>query len=379
MLKRYLSQLTLILMLVAEILIPVIWFDMNCSLCIKLVFGAGFPVVLIAVPVLIGLWKNIFKLPHADLLKRMISSNVRNVTLAVFILLFFLAQITWLMDSAYSMLFDFSSDRFPQEMTAFLLSGVCMIISMIIYPYAPAPDFGLDKRKKIYSAISFTVKPEKGFNWNNADLLFKPFFNTVKIVNSESSEYLFSIEELNVLLSDSFDFKKGMVNMSSFREKISDLDEKLKSAGIESIEQEESIDEEIFNKFLHIVLKYKVATQPGIEDTDREKLMGQAERLKICWHPTKDSNYEYKVSYNDFKETFETIQRCLSDKETGDTDETLLYISPGTSITASAFSALSLRGSRLILYVNQGNGQLMAINPNTEAVNEYLANEIKDE
>ena len=379
MLKRYLSQLTLILMLVAEILIPVIWFDMNCSLCIKLVFGAGFPVVLIAVPVLIGLWKNIFKLPHADLLKRMISSNVRNVTLAVFILLFFLAQITWLMDSAYSMLFDFSSDRFPQEMTAFLLSGVCMIISMIIYPYAPAPDFGLDKRKKIYSAISFTVKPEKGFNWNNADLLFKPFFNTVKIVNSESSEYLFSIEELNVLLSDSFDFKKGMVNMSSFREKISDLDEKLKSAGIESIEQEESIDEEIFNKFLHIVLKYKVATYPGIEDSDREKLMGQAERLKICWRSTKDSNYEYKVSYNDFKETFETIQRCLSDKETGDTDETLLYISPGTSITASAFSALSLRGSRLILYVNQGNGQLMAINPNTEAVNEYLANEIKDE
>lgn len=366
-------------MLVAEILIPVIWFDMNCSLCIKLVFGAGFPVVLIAVPVLIGLWKNIFKLPHADLLKRMISSNVRNVTLAVFILLFFLAQITWLMDSAYSMLFDFSSDRFPQEMTAFLLSGVCMIISMIIYPYAPAPDFGLDKRKKIYSAISFTVKPEKGFNWNNADLLFKPFFNTVKIVNSESSEYLFSIEELNVLLSDSFDFKKGMVNMSSFREKISDLDEKLKSAGIESIEQEESIDEEIFNKFLHIVLKYKVATYPGIEDSDREKLMGQAERLKICWRSTKDSNYEYKVSYNDFKETFETIQRCLSDKETGDTDETLLYISPGTSITASAFSALSLRGSRLILYVNQGNGQLMAINPNTEAVNEYLANEIKDE
>ena len=379
MLKRYLSQLTLILMLVSEILIPVIWFDVNCSLGIKLVFGAGFPVVLIAVPVLVGLWKDIFKLPHADLFRRMISSNVRNVTLAVFILLFFLAQITWLMDSAYSMLFDFSPDRLPQEMTAFVLSGVCMIISMVIYPYAPAPDFGLDKRKKIYSAISFPAKPEKGFNWNNADLLFKPFFKPVKIVNSENSQYLFSIEELNIILSDSFDFKKGMVNMSSFRDMISDLDERLRSEGVESIEQGEIIDEETFNKFLHIVLKYKVATHIGIENSVREKLMEQAERLKICWSPTKDSNYEYKASYNDFKETFETIKRCLSDNETGETDETLLYISPGTSIPASAFSALSLRGSRLILYVNQDNGQLMAINPNIKAMNEYLATEIKDE
>ena len=77
-------------------------------------------------------------------------------------------------------------------------------------------------------------------------------------------------------------------------------------------------------------------------------------------------------------ETFEAIQKCLKDNESGDTSETLLYITPGTAVVTGAFSALSLRGSRLILYVNQGNGQLMAINPNTEAMNEYL-NEIKDE
>lgn len=376
MLKRNLSQLTLILMLVSEILIPLLWFNVDCRMEICLVFGFGLPWILMCIAICKGFENNIFKLPHADLLKRMISSNVRNVTLAVFILLFFLAQITWLMDSAYSMLFDFSSDRFPQEMTAFLLSGASMIISMIIYPYAPAPDFGLDKRKKIYSAIS--LSREGLFEYSKAEVLFKPFYESVIPVNSDKPDYLFGIKKLYIVLSNSIDFNKKIIDFKTFEENKPELVEMLKQVGIESIPNDGIIDEEIFKKFLHIVLKYKIATHPGIQDPIRDRLIKQSEHLEIIWRTDQASGDLYKSNYNIFHETFEAIQKCLKDNESGDTSETLLYITPGTAVVTGAFSALSLRGSRLILYVNQGNGQLMAINPNTEAMNEYL-DEIKDE
>lgn len=356
----------LLSMVLFEITIP-LYFNSHLSMIPGIVL-----LVLMLVFLRKGFIDGIFRKPTVDLLKRVISSNVRNVKLAAVIVLLFLAELTWLMDSAYSLLFSGSSYSCI-AWVAFIQSIICMAVLLFIYPYAPAPDIKLDNRRQVFSGISVS---SGGFNWMNADLLFKPFFNAVVPVEDGSvRQFLFNIDKLIIVLSKSINFSERMIDMESFRRVITDLDTRLKYAGVDDMAFSggTEADHNKFNIFLHVVLRYKIESNKNLSEEERAKFLAQERRMVILWRSPSDLNHFYVADYNDFKETFVEIRRSIKEYEKPSrTYETLLYISPGTSISTGAVSAMSLQGSRLILYQTQDMDEVHAINPNIEAVEDYL-------
>ena len=77
----------------------------------------------------------------------------------------------------------------------------------------------------------------------------------------------------------------------------------------------------------------------------------------------------FAVNYNEFASTFREVNTEL-DKDEGEngTEKTLLYISPGTSISGGVMTALAMKENRLILYADQSRFGLRAINPSEKEV-----------
>ena len=379
---------TLALIAISEIWISVLWCNTEWTLIHKLIWTIV-PVIILTVRMIIGFRRKIFRTPPANIINKIISSNVGNMILAVCIGLFFLIQLTWLMDASFSLIFNYNHEDECQNWTALAMTIICIVASLCIYPYAELPDFSLNGRSQIYSCISFNTKPNKGagygFDYGNADLLFKPLFSKVTPVDDEPAHILTRINKFHIILSESFDFTVKMIDINDFEKNIPDLQKRLEKKGIADIISGDKIDEGKFNIFLHLILEYMIDKHVE-SSSEKEELLRQEQSLVISWRSNAGKGPRYTANYNDFKDTFEELQNCLSESETpGNTHETLLYISPGTAISAGVFSAMSLKGNRLILYMHQGSKAtaegkgiinndktLKAINPNTQAVNEYI-------
>ena len=147
------------------------WKDIPC--CAKVVLCcAASALLFILILIIIGYRGNFYRRPSADLVSNLFSNSVKGNGVKFVIMLFFFANVTWLIDCLYYV--------FIESDLMHLIPAAIPVASMVIllhsYPYMPHRIPEMSEKKVIVSAMSCG---QNGImSWRNVDLLLKPYCDT---------------------------------------------------------------------------------------------------------------------------------------------------------------------------------------------------------
>lgn len=305
------------------------WKDIPC--CAKVVLCcAASALLFILILIIIGYRGNFYRRPSADLVSNLFSNSVKGNGVKFVIMLFFFANVTWLIDCLYYV--------FIESDLMHLIPAAIPVASMVIllhsYPYIPHRIPEMSKKKVIVSAMSCG---QNGImSWRNVDLLLKPYCDTA--------------------------FKK---------------DERPKNIGTHVVVPSVDVIQMIEapgadNGIWDLVDKYNM--QP---DKSKELLADFFHKV-VMEISGMDVQFEIGNScdYDDFDSLNARFQVALNYL---DSDETLLYISPGTANASSSLAILSLVGGRTILYQSQSEKLLKAVYVSPASLKEWYRDLLKGE
>ena len=305
------------------------WKDIPC--CVKVVLCcAASALLFIMILIVIGYRGNFYRRPSADLVSNLFSNSVKGNGVKFVIMLFFFANVTWLIDCLYYV--------FIESDLMHLIPAAIPVASMVIllhsYPYMPHRIPEMSEKKVIVSAMSCG---QNGImSWRNVDLLLKPYCDTA--------------------------FKKD--------ERPKNIGTHVVVPSVDVIQMIEAPDAD--NGIWDLVDKYNI--QP---DKSKELLADFFHKVVM---EISGMNVQFEIGnscdYDDFDSLNARFQVALNYL---DSDETLLYISPGTANASSSLAILSLVGGRTILYQSQSKKLLKAVYVSPASLKEWYRDLLKGE
>lgn len=305
------------------------WKDIPC--CAKVVLCcAASALLFIMILIVIGCRGNFYRRPSADLVSNLFSNSVKGNGVKFVIMLFFFANVTWLIDCLYYV--------FIESDLMHLIPAVIPVASMVIllhsYPYMPHRIPEMSEKKVIVSAMSCG---QNGImSWRNVDLLLKPYCDTAfkqdeRPKNIEKHVVVPSVDVIQMIEAPD-------AGNETILDLVKDYNKKDKS-------------KELLADFFHKVVM-------EISGMDVQFEIGNS-----CDYDDFDSlNARFQVALNYL-----------------DSDETLLYISPGTANASSSLAILSLVGGRTILYQSQSEKLLKAVYVSPASLKEWYRDLLKGE
>ena len=93
--------------------------------------------------------------------------------------------------------------------------------------------------------------------------------------------------------------------------------------------------------------KYHIE-QENIDENSLVKLI-----RTICHNDMMNVVLSSPVNYDDFQSVYKEADRQLRLNEDGESNQTVVHISPGTAITSGALTSLAIKANRLLLYTMQ--------------------------
>ena len=317
------------------------WKDIPC--CAKVVLCcAASALLFIMILIVIGCRGNFYRRPSADLVSNLFSNSVKGNGVKFVIMLFFFANVTWLIDCLYYV--------FIESDLMHLIPAVIPVASMVIllhsYPYMPHRIPEMSEKKVIVSAMSCG---QNGImSWRNVDLLLKPYCDTA----FKQDERPKNIGTHVVV--PSMDRIDSIQNVTYFS---------ADDTPAEILGHEANINKlvDAYNDSVKSLQKLAEFFQAVVKE-----ISGMDVKFEI----------ENSCDYDDFDSLNARFQVALNYL---DSDETLLYISPGTANASSSLAILSLVGGRTILYQSQSEKLLKAVYVSPASLKEWYRDLLKGE
>lgn len=348
--------------------------------CLKIaIMSATALLSAVAVVVIISCYKNEFRIPSSNVLKKVLSFD-DYPWLSLMIMIAFLAQLTWFFDSMFNIMFIDSDVVWWKAWLNVLLTVIISFALLRIYPYYKR-NTELVHRNHIYSGLSSL--PSGSCQYRNIDLLVKPLITQIddeQTSDANSGRFLLHLKKFTVFPSKDFKFDFQLVPPSKDKDGIyEEFINIMKSQSRTDYEEAESV-REVYGA------RYKKKVRQGAEEIEVEFMSFAAEGSKFAVliklfariAVSKNTNYseetkneihrmlselEIKVlppelDYDNFQDSFAEIDRNISSQD----EECLIYISPGTANLTGILTSFGMKGNRMILYHHQGKDKVMAIN-----------------
>lgn len=348
--------------------------------CLKIaIMSATALLSAVAVVVIISCYKNEFRIPSSNVLKKVLSFD-DYPWLSLMIMIAFLAQLTWFFDSLFNIMFVDSGVVYWKAWLNVLLTVIISFALLRIYPYYKR-NTELVHRSHIYSGLSSL--PSGSCQYRNIDLLVKPLITQIddeRMSDTNSGRFLLHLKKLTIFPSKDFKFDFQLVPPLKDKDGIyEEFINIMKSQSRTDYEEAESV-REVYDA------RYKKKVRQGGEEIEVEFMSFAAEGSKFAAliklfariavskntsysEETKNeirrllSELEIKVlppelDYDNFQDSFAEIDRNISSQD----EECLIYISPGTANLTGILTSFGMKGNRMILYHHQGKDKVMAIN-----------------
>ena len=345
--------------------------------CLKIaIMSATALLSAVAVVVIISCYKNEFRIPSSNVLKKVLSFD-DYPWLSLMIMIAFLAQLTWFFDSMFNIMFIDSDVVWWKAWLNVLLTVIISFALLRIYPYYKR-NTELVHRNHIYSGLSSL--PSGSCQYRNIDLLVKPLITQIddeQTSDANSGRFLLHLKKFTVFPSKDFKFDFQLVPPLKDKDGIyEEFINIMKSQSRTDYEEAESVREVYDARYRKIVrqgeeVEFMSFAAEGSKFAALIKLFARIAVSKNTNYSEETKNeihrmlseLEIKVlppelDYDNFQDSFAEIDRNISSQD----EECLIYISPGTANLTGILTSFGMKGNRMILYHHQGKDKVMAIN-----------------
>ncbi len=319
-------------------------------------------------------WKhNHFHAPTTKLLGRFLDNSLKGNLVVLITVLVFLMQLTWFIDymsESISYIDVLDTRDIGKYLFRALVPFVGMLITVFLFPYPdnPVPDIG--NRSTMISSLSVT-KGGNGYviSANNIDLITKPLKNDVFDSTKMNSTTL-SIKKIYIIPS------YEVLTAKICQKCANGNDKKLSDAIAQYNKHQAHLFDSDDAAKLSVEEKWS-----NLSPKDKEDAFVRLESIISSFVPKHDIKVKVvqPVDYNSFATVCERAQQLLKRYE-DTTNDTLLYISPGTNISGSALAIMSIVGGRVILYQEQfiQDPKLIYVYPSVDTLSSWYKDLQKD-
>lgn len=306
--------------------------------------------------------------PTLRIISRFFDSTIKKNILTIFLLIFFLSNLTWFMDIVYKLMFEHGN--FWCEFWHAFICSISMIFAILLFPYS---NYVKDEKNIIISGISVSGENLTYYNFEGLLKMFK------KGKGYESGEFD-KIEKICIIPSTAL--KDAKIH----------IDNKLKSDTIEEPETKETT-EKTRNELAKLYLSDKIFKQDvddynlfidehsggssGIHLQEQHKKLSdifsyyfnktRSKQIAIEFLDPIDYNSEYKEMINKIHNSLEKLSQTTS------TYNAYIYVSLGTSLLTSALTIMAVKGNRKIMYLDQKTKKdIKTYTPEIVTLSKYL-------
>lgn len=256
--------------------------------------------------------------PNVRVVAGFIENTVGGDVFSIFMLLWFLMNFSWFVDATFTLVV--TCEWSLSNVVSSLIPLFGLILVFCLYPDFDEPHNDISSRKVVFTGISYDAKVGM-ITERNMDSLFKPLISTVYDIDNE--KVLTGLERYIIVPSK--EFLEVPFDISVVGED-----------GPDSIRMQ--------------IEQYNSCCNSLERKDILETLLAELSFMK-CGRRISFS-IDSPVDYNSFNEVFEAFEAKLQKYYTNDS---ILYISLGTSILSGALSMLAVKGKRVILYLHQGS------------------------
>lgn len=314
-------------------------------------------------------WKT-YPWPTLRIISRFFDSTIKKNILTIFLLIFFLSNLTWFMDIGYKIIFEI--DNFKCNLGHALMCSFSMIFAILLFPYS---NYVKDEKKIIISGISVS---RGNLTYRNFEGLFKMFgkgavtkgeFDKVEkiciIPSTDLKNTTILIED--DLKSDTVEEDRSIAVTDQTRNELAKLhqtDDNFKK----------HVDD--YNLFI------EKHTKENIEVNLQEQQQRLGEILGLYFRKTRETGKKEieieflpPVDYDiEYKEMIDKIHNSLEKlSQTTNTDNAYIYVSLGTSLLTSALTIMAIKGNREIMYLDQKTQKdIKTYTPEIVTLSKYL-------
>ena len=271
----------------------------------------------------------IFELPNKEIAKKLFE-NVAGGRLITFVLLLFFLIHLELVYTNITDVFYLSERTVCNCLGCVALNMMAIVVSLFLYPRHYVSGKPSNERQLMISGLSLTKSKDGDnlLNFRNIDLLLKPIvsgrFNALK-----------KVIVLPSCTASSFKLDPSDYSKKQFEEYCSKHNVEFEQATYETICNKVNNTSFDLNKVLAEFIPY-INAKNSIEN--------------IVFDVQEPVDYD---SYPDCVNRVDDILKNERKKSGYNTDDTLLYINPGTGVIGSALSAFAIPGTRQIVYAPQ--------------------------
>lgn len=310
-------------------------------------------------------WKhNHFHAPTTKLLGRFLDNSLKGNLVVLITVLVFLMQLTWFIDymsESISYIDVLDTRNIGKYLLRAIVPFVGMLITVFLFPYPDNPVPDITNKSTMISSLSVT-KSGNGYliSANNIDLITKPLNNEVYDSNKTKHTRL-SIKKIYII--PSYEVLTAKICQKCAKEDATEL--------LGNIEQYNKRQARLFDSDAISSVEEK-----WNKLSPHEKKLTFIKLESIVSSFVENNNVEVKfaqpVDYNSFATVCERAQQLLKMYE-DNTNDTLLYISPGTNISGSALAIMSIVGERVILYQEQfiSDSKLIWVDPSVDTLSSW--------
>ena len=274
----------------------------------------------------------IYPTPSLKTVSRFFDSTIKKNILTIFLLLFFLSNLTWLIDITHNLMFVYGNSE--NELVLTIICAFCMYYATIMFasnfetPQKPNVIIsGLSIRpckREITDEVTGETTTIKGeIYFSNFDLLFKMY---------SQSTYR-DIENFVIIPSEILDISIIKINTGDILDNLCEESPEFKEA-VDAFNRNTEDKKATLKRVFSIFLDKTKQLRPNI----------------VILDPV-DYNSEFNELISNIDKQLELLPR--KELKNGNIDNAYVFVSPGTTLLASVFSFISLKGYRQIMYSSQ--------------------------
>lgn len=321
----------------------------------------------------IGCALNYFSLSTVTLF-RFFSNEIGSRPLNLLFAFVFAMHLSWICDSGYDLIFK-DEETYWIYWSRLILAVVGMICIFMVFPrYRKIVTKVSPKNRKLLVMGLSEIKLNKKFK--NIETVIKPFgeYSNIRTVIILFSNRM-NMERQNVQMKSPLE----NLNKSEKDTEVPNTGEKGQSSQIDlAILEKGSKLYEVYASYNQLIEKYK---NKLVTEDNKEPLIQQLKQLFIAnieyYYPTIPEpdkiNFIFStpVDYDDFMACYKTVDKYLNVFE-NDTKDTVINISPGTSLVTGAMSIHAIKGQRQLVYTKQKDDELAICDPNVWTLGQLM-------
>ena len=307
--------------------------------------------------------------PTLRIISRFFDSTIKKNILTIFLLIFFLSNLTWFMDIVYKLMFEHGN--FWCEFWHAFMCSISMTFAILLFPYS---NYVKDEKSILISGISLGVvkktdENNKTYFMNNLTYFnFEGLFKMFKKGN-ETGEFD-KIEKICIIPSTAL--QNAQIT----------IEKELKSDTLETTNELANLYlcDTKFEKFVN---EYNKSIKKPNEENSEVNLQEQYTKLSEIFsyylYKTRRKQIEIEfldpIDYNsEYKEMINKIHNSLEKlSQTTSTYNAYIYVSLGTSLLTSALTIMAVKGNRKIMYLDQKTKKdIKTYTPEIVTLSKYL-------